>query len=217
MTTNQGKQVSNRRLPHHVQDFKDSGLTDATIEVAGFFSVSRVDARKKILGFDPKSDGWAIKYPSRMGIPDLYEFKCDVPLEGPDGKTRKYLHPLGSQNKMYIPQPPIIPSLIYQRPTFPLYITEGVKKALAAAQVGLACVALPGVWGWKFRDEKDDSRVIKNLTDVWLKGRKIYICYDSDLAEKKEVALAEKALAEKLYILGASEVHGVRLPDGEGD
>ena len=34
-------------------------------------------------------------------------------------------------------------------PSRPLFITEGARKADAAAARGLCCLALLGVWGWR--------------------------------------------------------------------
>lgn len=194
----------------HIADLQRSGLSDEIIEAAGIRSVKAKEA-KEVLGFDPKSDGWVIPYPHRNGLPDLLHFKPDSPYPDSEGKLRKYLFPKGARSRIYIP--PMISMEALQNKRIPLYIVEGEKKALKAAQEGLVCIAIPGVWNWKYRDENGDSRTIPDLFDVWLEGREIFICFDSDIVSKSGVARAEFELAQKLRLKGA-KVSGVRLPTG---
>lgn len=197
-------------LPEHIADFRRSGLSDATIEAAGFRSASREEA-KALLGFDPGSGGWVIEYPHRNGLPELVHFKPDIPYLDSEGKLRKYLFPRGARSRIYIP--PMISMEALQNKRNPLHFVEGEKKALKAVQEGLICIAIPGVWNWKYRDENGDSRTIPDLFDIWLDGREVNICFDSDIVSKPSVARAEYELAQKLRLKGA-KVSGVRLPSG---
>jgi len=198
-------------FPEHLADFERSGLSTNTIKQSGARSVTQLEA-KQLLGFDPGSGGWILPYPHREGLPDTFDFKPATPFTGSDGKSRKYLRPLNSMNRVYIP--PILPMERLQSKREMLVITEGAKKSLKAVQEGVVSIALSGVWNWKFRDSMNDSRTIEDLTDVWLKGREILICFDSDVVSKPQVAAAEFKLAKKLRELGAAKVEGIRIPAG---
>ena len=198
-------------LPEHRADFKRSGLSASTIEMSGAYSLTQLEA-KRLLEFDPGSGGWVLPYPHREGLPDTIDFKPDTPFMGNDGKSRKYLKPINSLNRIYIP--PTLPMERLQSKRETLVITEGAKKALKAVQEGVICVALSGVWNWKFRDGMNDSRTIEDLGDVWLKGREVLISFDSDVVTKPSVAAAEFQLAKKLRELGAAKVESVRIPSG---
>jgi hypothetical protein len=86
----------------------------------------------------------------------------------------------------------------------PLWITEGARKADAAASIGLACVAVLGV------------RMIPPVhSDEWsyvgLDGRDVYLALDSDATWNPEVRAAEQALVHLLAGKGA-RVSVVRIP-----
>lgn len=197
--------------PHHLADLRRSGLTDATIAAANIRSVTREEGRN-LLGFDPRSASYVIPYPKRGDFPDTLRVRLDEPYVGEDGKKRKYLAPKDAANRLYIPASLNVTDLQSKR--IPFWIVEGEKKALKAAQEGLCCVGLSGVWNWRWRDDAlHDSRTISDFGTIWLKGRAVRICLDSDLATKPGVAWAEYKLALKLRELGA-EVVGVRLPAG---
>jgi Virulence-associated protein E/Domain of unknown function (DUF3854) len=95
----------------------------------------------------------------------------------------------------------------------PLLITEGVKKAgcvLTILKGAIAPIPLNGVWGWaatRTDDEKKQKKP-KELRDelrqfFHTKGRKVYICFDSDQWNKEGVMLAQIELGAALEKLGA--------------
>ena len=129
-----------------------------------------------------------------------------------DGKPIKYESPKGSTNRAYFP-PHTLAAL--PDPTKPLIVVEGEKKAAKADQEGFPTLGLVGVWGWhRKRENKDAPReLIPDLEAIAWGGRTVFLCYDSDLAEKKNVAFAEWHLAEALTAKGAT-VKVVRLPPG---
>ena len=73
---------------------------------------------------------------------------------------------------------------------------------------GPACVAVPGVWSWRTRDARDRGVPIADLDHITWRERTVFIVYDSDVATKPKVRLAEYALATELQRRGA---------DGQGD
>ncbi len=204
-------------LPQHLADLRKSGLSDETIAAAGICSITDAQQIRKILGWDAgRIIGSCMAIPfrradgSRTGYVRL---RPDKPRER-NGKKVKYESPIGRGNHAYfaVRSPDVL-----RDPSYPLLISEGEKKALKAKQEGFDCIGLVGVYGFqKARPDKSKPReLIDDLAPssiVW-KGRTVYICYDSDLAEKVEVRWAEWHLAETLMRHGAN-VRVVRLPSG---
>ena len=195
-----------RLLPHHLAELRRSGLSEETILRAGFFSAPEAQVRE-ILGYGCGA-GMVIPYYDLLnnGGPVLYRVRLDKP--GPDGK--RYRTPKGATNRFYIP-PSLNPAKITD-PAVPMYLTEGEKKALKAAQEGLVCVGLPGVWSWKTRTN-GKSHSIPDLDQIPWRNRTVTIVYDSDLAAKAPVQFAEFRLAQELTARGA-KVYALRLPGG---
>ena len=98
----------------------------------------------------------------------------------------------------------------------PLLVTEGVKKADAAACAGLACVALPGVWSWRGQNGHGGKTAVPDWHDVALNDRRVVLAFDSDVAVKKSVRIALDQLAGYLGSKGAA-IEYLHLPDlGDG-
>ena len=81
-------------------------------------------------------------------------------------------------------------------PSVPLFITEGVKKGDALRTHGYCAIALAGVWNW--------NNKVEDWSRVNLKDRDVYIVFDSDVASKREVQGAIKALKAYLTRQGAA-------------
>lgn len=86
----------------------------------------------------------------------------------------------------------------------PLWITEGIRKADAAASVGLAVAAVLGV-------RMIPEPAHQDWTYLGLDGRDVILALDSDAASNPEVRTAEDALRRFLAKRGA-RVRIVRLP-----
>jgi|TARA_B100002003_G_scaffold243696_1_gene268561 hypothetical protein len=103
---------------------------------------------------------------------------------------------------------------ILKNPSIPLYITEGEKKALAACQSGLPCVALSGLWNWK---NKGDDALISDFDLIAFKNREVFIIPDNDwqepdrMGERKNLKKAVMELSYRLLDRGA-KVFIVLLP-----
>jgi hypothetical protein len=90
-----------------------------------------------------------------------------------------------------------------------LWITEGIKKADALTSRGLPTIGLIGVWNWQI-----DGNLLPCWEHVRLKGRRVYIVFDSDVMVKEGVQLALERLVRALENRGA-EVLVVYLPEEE--
>lgn len=139
-----------------------------------------------------------------------YQYRPDSPRER-NGKPVKYETPAGQRNGLDVP-PGVGPMLA--DPAVPLWITEGVKKADAAAVRGLCCVALPGVWSWRGQNGKGGKTALPEWHDVALDGRRVVLAFDSDVVRKRAVRHALDQLAGYLSSKGA-RVEYLHLPDGD--
>lgn len=189
----------------HLEDLQRSGLSMETIQRAGLYSAPERQVRD-VLGYGA-GPGLVFPYASLNGS-GAY---CRVKLDKADAEGKRYRSPKGAKNRLYIP-PDVTPATLKDAATA-LWITEGEKKSLKAAQEGLSCVALPGVWSWRTRGAHDKSITIPDLDHVAWPGRTVYIVFDSDLATNPSVKLAEFGLAQELRRRGA-KVLAVRLPAG---
>src|SRR5262249_26884983 len=100
-------------------------------------------------------------------------------------------------------------------PKRPLFITEGGRKADSAVSLGLCCVAILGVWNWRATNDDDGKVALADWDSVALNGRDVYIVFDSDVVQKKEVSNALKRLKGFLELRDAN-VKIIYLPSAEG-
>ena len=132
----------------------------------------------------------------------------------PDGtrkqKEVKYEFPRGQSMRLDCP-PLCRPGLA--DPRGPLYFTEGQKKADALASHGACAVALLGVWNFKGANDLGGVTLLADFDYIALKGRDVWIVFDSDITSKREVRAALARLTEHLQRKGA-HVGAVYLPPG---
>lgn len=195
----------------HMADLRSSGLSLETIKVSGFRSVCGEDANQALGRKDLRGNAMEIPYFTHNGNPPSCRYKPDNPPLDKKGRPCKYLTAKGAGNQAYFP--PNLPDRSLTDTSRGLLITEGEKKALKATQEGFPCLGLAGVWCFRSKDQHGRSRPIADLDYIEWQDRKVWIVFDSDLADKPEVQRAEAALAEELQRRGAL-VHLVRLPDG---
>jgi hypothetical protein len=98
----------------------------------------------------------------------------------------------------------------------PVVIVESPKSVLAIASAAerskrpVLAVATNGCWGWKQKDD-EESQPIGDLDQF--RDRDVIVCLDSNVATKRQVARAEKALAAHLLCtVKARSVKCVRVP-----
>ena len=123
-------------------------------------------------------------------------------LNGQLAKPKRYLQPPDTGVRAYLPRTRNVNWLeVMNDPEVALIITEGEFKALSACLHGYPTIGLGGVENW--RSAKARKPLIDDLSAVNWKGRNLYICYDSDVATKPQVAEASRRLAEELGARGA--------------
>ena len=185
-----------RLLPHHVADLARSGLSHTTIELWGCYSIE--SDQKSVLSqlgcghIKPPALALPI-IPPDYTKPDLnfVMLKPDYPRRDGRGRVVKYEARPKSRNRIHVPLS--IRHLLGDVEA-PLVITEGQKKAEKAAQEGICCIALAGVWNWLDR-VGDSSFPISDFELLPLARRRIVLCFDSDAASNENVRRAERDLA----------------------
>jgi hypothetical protein len=143
--------MSGGLLPQHAALLTASAITDEVAEARGYRSVT-VKAELTRLGFsDRQARAPALLLPvhGATGGIALYQIRPDEPRIV-DGKPIRYEAPHGSRMVLDVP-PGALPRL--PDPAVPLFVTEAVRKADAAASLGLCCIALLGVWNWRGSNE----------------------------------------------------------------
>jgi uncharacterized membrane protein YgcG len=211
-------------LPQHLADLHKSGLSDEYItSVKCFHSATNQAKIARCLRWKapPKGAGFgpclAISFDNSDGKPKSYwRFKPDI-LRIAGDKPIKYESPKRNGDPAFGNRAffPLYTRAVLSDASRPLILTEGEKKACKADQEGFHCIGLTGVWNWTVKKkESDDAReLIPDLETVTWQDRTVYVCFDSDIAENKSVAIAEWHLCQMLAAKGAT-VKVVRLPSG---
>lgn len=123
----------------------------------------------------------------------------------------KYLQPPGTRVELYVP-PFLDWSTFFADTAHPLIVTEGEKKALAAALSGLYCVALGGVNS--FSNSRREEPLLAALAAL-AKGRRVLIVFDVDAGHthlKLEVNRAALSLSAALVTAAEAIPSIVTLP-----
>ena len=199
-------------------------LVDDKLEASGLrkhlkaHGMEAVDsARMADMGFAPRG-GIFIPYFDFDGEVTQFfrvRFLEDPPPNGWNAtpiKPQRYAQPAGSVNEIYLS--PLVPwNELKDDVSVPLVITEGEFKAACACSHDIAAIGLGGVWN--FRAAKMGLPFLTQLERIKWRGRQVYVCFDSDAAEKPNVMAAEASLASELLRRGA-DARIVRLP-ADGD
>jgi hypothetical protein len=199
-------------FPQHAQMLAESGITPEHARARRYVSVD-TKVRLEQLGITPSGrnvPGLLVPSLRLDGSVWGYQYRPDHPRQL-RGRPVKYETPSKQRNGLDVP-PGVGPML--GDPAVPLWVTEGCKKADAAALAGLACVALPGVWSWRGTNGNGGKTAIADWHDVALNGRRVILAFDSDVTRKREVRAALAALAGYLVSKGAS-VEYLHLPDDD--
>jgi hypothetical protein len=191
-----------------------SGINTDVIKERGYRSLLGKAELEK-LGFTPaqqRSPGILIPLWSVDSKEAGYQFRPDHPRTNNRGKPVKYESPTGSSNRLDCP--PRCQKMI-GNPQVPLWITEGSKKADALASRNACAISVTGVWGFKGKNQFGGITFLADWDYVALKGRTVYLAFDSDIVTKEPVRKALEHIGEHLRRKG-STVHIIQLPQLEG-
>lgn len=201
--------------PDHLEMLAASGITAERAEARGYMSCgpaqhSYLSHTVKIVKAGQRTPGLLIPLLRADGSTWGWQYRPDEPRLR-DGKPVKYETPHQQRNGLDVP-PGVGPLL--DDPDVPLWITEGSKKADAAAVHGLCCVALCGVWNWMCTSTAGSKMALPEFRDIPFNGRRVILAFDGDVARKTPVQRALHALAQYLSCRGA-QVEYLHLPDSD--
>jgi hypothetical protein len=199
--------------PHHQALIAASAISSEVASARGYRSVT---SEKELaqLGFSRTQRLPGLVFPVRdvNGNIAFDQLRPDKPRLAKNGKAIKYETPYGAA--LVVDVPPAARADI-RDPMKPLWITEGARKADSAVSRGLCCISLNGVYGWRGTNKKTGKTVLACWESIALNGRAVYICFDSDVTTKPEVAEALRRLRKFLESKGAT-VTVITLPAGPG-
>lgn len=189
---------------------KESGLTPDDARRCRFTLCTATHAAELLPGLPSYYSGFTIPYFSPDGRKNSFARFRYLDITGFAAlveKPRRYAQPKGSENHLYF-SPLLEWSGVLSDGSQPLLITEGELKANAACRLGRPTVALGGVDS--FRSQKHPL-LLPDFDSIVLKGRLVYVVYDSDALTNPNIVRAENALAERL-LQREARPHIVRLP-----
>jgi hypothetical protein len=210
--------------PEHLADLRKSGLTDETIATHRIRSVPP-DMIRPLLGFEPPGVEHAYVIPFHDpagGVFDYVKLKVFGSASNGDVRgdqieeSRDGWRYNGGQRK-YLVRHRAAPRLFFTIPTIPqvldsaepLWCVEGMKKALAVAQLGLPAIGIESAWSWH---EKGSRALLPDFLRIPLRGRVVEVLPDSDAATNPAIGHAMRQLADALRSIGARP-RLVRLPE----
>lgn len=202
-------------------NLRESELTDETIEAARLTCIS---ARSwgMTYGFTGRAnhtDPVLIQHAAGLLIPFYapgapephgYRLRPEVPIKvaathiSRKVRFKKYDQAVGTDLLIYTP--PLAACLSQLQSSTPLYWTEGEKKALLIAQLGMCVVGLTGVWGWGQPGTKSTLLHPYILQHYGITGRDHVIVFDADALTNVHVLQAMRKLAGVLRALGAASI-----------
>lgn len=185
----------------HYQEFLASGISKESADL-NFHGISDNSLIAKYLGWKAyqHTGGWVnLGLNLVTGKPSLLgQFKPDQPYQFPD-KPAKYLTSKAGYDAIAPVSNNIDWQAVINDPSEPIAITEGGKKAVSLADnLGVACLAIPGVEMWKKPGDSDTIELVDNLALLAVPNRPINLYWDSDWREKTQVASALQRCGETL-------------------
>ena len=209
----------------------ESWISSELAVEAGLYRVSGSQGRE-LLGAKGEYAGVVFPYfwPGETKESRGIRLRLDKPALSDESKPGpKYLAPRGQVNMLYVYRH--TNEIALDRIQIPIAIVEGEKKTLALERLSryklskgksqrFAAVGIGGVWNWKTRTGPDgerltSSRPIPDLDRIRWVGRTVYIVFDADVTQNKNVEAARKGLSVELQRRGA-KVLWVHLPQVDG-
>jgi Domain of unknown function (DUF3854) len=192
------------RTEHHLSQkheemlFKKSGIAPDVAHERGVRSVAGGRKLPKGFSWRQRRRGRGILF--RVHRPNgetSWSFRPDEP--DPKDPGRKYEQPskyYGGPGNVLDVHPRM--RHLLDDPEVEITFVEGLKKADALTSRGMLAVGITGVWNWM-----SDHKPIADMLDIPVEGRRVNICYDSDMLYNSNVQDAERRLAEHLIERGA--------------
>ena len=195
----------------HLQHLLSSGISIEVIKERGYKTVTTAKELKRLefSQFPRFTTGILIPLHAPDGADAGYVYRPDTPrLDKEKDKPIKYEGVPHSRARADMPLR-CVPAA--RNPNIELWITEGAKKADALASHGACALNLPGVWGFKGKNEWGATVLLADFDFIAWKGRTVYLAYDSDAQSNPQVNRALLRAKEHFGRKGA-KVYFVNLP-----
>ena len=198
----------------HRQLLKSSAIDPEIATERGYRTVA--DAKILVqLGFTPQqriTPTLLIPFHTTTGKVGNVQSRPDVPrYDKTKGKAIKYEFPARSRVILDV-HPRSLPYI--GDPSVPLFPTEGIRKGDSLLSAGAQCViSLSGIYGFRGTNDAGGSTILPDWESIALKGRTVYIVFDSDII-RPQLKPAEDRLSAFLKSRGAI-VQIVRIPPTE--
>lgn len=166
---------------------------------------------RPLLGFVPRAVRLALLFPffdladKQLGLVDFVRMKVYPTISDSEGHSIKYLQRKDTSPRLYAVKR--VADAVRET-TEPLYLVEGEKKAMAAAQRGYAAVGFAGIEGWH---RKGSRQLLPDFDAIPLAGRLVNLVPDGDVQTNDNVARGVEHFADALDRRGA-RVRVVLLP-----
>lgn len=200
-----------------LDDLRRSGISDAS---AFACCLSVTENAAEIDASLRAAPALVIPYHSAKGAPMLRDdgrpflrvryYDSGGPAGFVQKKPLRYSQPQGSGVRAYFPGN-VDWSGVLSDASEELLITEGEKKAIAAAQAGFRCIGLGGVFNWLTA-----GSLLPELEEISWRDRAVFIVFDSDASTNNNVRAAELRLFAELSTKRGADVRIVRLPAKDG-
>jgi hypothetical protein len=193
----------------HRDHLHRNGIRDAVIEGRPYVSID--DAVREQLRSDwrfPKeavtASGFVIQR-HRLGAEPVHpQIRYDVARVSKDGKEHQYYSPKNSGGVLDVH--PAAAHLLSEV-EIPLWVAESVKGADALFSHGHLAVGFQGVWGWSYC-----GRPAPDWTEIPLRGREVYIVFDSDVHDRNDLRTALRRFANFLKYEREAVVYVAQVP-----
>lgn len=196
---------SKRLEKRHKEDWQKSGISMQSIRTLGVKT-------------NETNDGWVVPVKDLKGNPIGYRARYDEiairenRYPGSQKHTPRYRSSSEMTNAFFYPH---ISSVnweeIARNKNYPIYITEGEKKATRLTEEGFSSIGLFGVDCWLMRRE-NQTVPINDFKNIRWHDRKVFIVFDADKNRNVQVQESEQRLKAHLETLGAN-VTVIDLPD----
>ncbi|MEG4318635.1 MULTISPECIES: DUF3987 domain-containing protein [unclassified Microcoleus] len=172
----------------HLTEWVEGSAVSEAIARLSIESLTATELNERIQPKDPiKDGGWwcrGVNWRTGAKMGNRYgQSKPDKPHHPEGSKPRKYLTASGVEaDAIFLPMPDKDYWLkTHSDTSIPRHWTEGVKKAGAGLSIGLATIAVTGVWNW------GKNGKLAEFVEQWAQpGTTHYINFDSDYAVKPE-------------------------------
>jgi|GEM_PF-1456298 len=203
---NSAFQIFKPCIPKHLKEWTEGSAVSEAIARLNLESLTvaeineRVRPRERI-----KTGGWwcsGVQWRDGDRASNWYgQAKPDKPHQPEGSDERKYLTGSGMEpDAIFLAMPEKnYWAKVHADKSIPRHWAEGVKKAGAGLSLGLAILALTGVWNWG-----KGGKLAKFVAEWAEPGTTHYIDFDSDYAEKPSCRAAIKKFAQLLMERGCT-------------